>query len=77
MTINSAVNVMAGAVIMLGLGLSHFAGTIDITQMSWLWLVAFVGANLFQMGFTGFCPAKLVFKALGLKESDSNSACGS
>ena len=75
MTINNAVNVMAGAVIMAGLALAHFAGTIDITQMSWLWLVAFVGANLFQMGFTGFCPAKMVFKAMGLKESDSNSSC--
>jgi len=75
MTINNAVNVMAGAVILAGIALSHLAGTIDITQMSWLWLVTFVGANLFQMGFTGFCPAKLVFKALGLKDADSNSSC--
>lgn len=75
MTINNAVNVMAGAVIMAGLALAHFAGTIDITSMSWLWLVAFVGANLFQMGFTGFCPAKAVFRAMGMKDSDSNSSC--
>jgi hypothetical protein len=42
--------------------------------MSWLWLTAFVGANLFQMGFTGFCPAASIMKAMGLK--DTASTCG-
>jgi len=75
MTVNSAVNVMAGAFISTCLVLAHVTGQIDMTQISWLWGVAFVGVNLFQMGFTGFCPAKMVFKAMGLKDSNNNSSC--
>ncbi|RMG36215.1 MAG: DUF2892 domain-containing protein [Gammaproteobacteria bacterium] len=75
MTVNSAVNAMAGAFVLIGLGLAHFSNTIDITQPSWLWLVAFVGANLFQSSFTGFCPAKSVFRALGLKDADAGNSC--
>jgi len=33
----------------------------------WLWFTAFVGANLLQAAFTGFCPVAIVLKALGLK----------
>jgi len=33
----------------------------------WLLLTAFVGANLFQSAFTGFCPAAIVFRKLGLE----------
>jgi hypothetical protein len=33
----------------------------------WLLLTAFVGANLFQASFTGFCPAAMVFGKLGVK----------
>jgi hypothetical protein len=39
-----------------------------------LWFTAFVGVNLFQMGFTGFCPAASIMRALGLKDS-AVSAC--
>lgn len=74
MTVNRAVSVFAGFMIVLSLALAHFTGQINLGQMSWLWLTAFVGVNLFQMGFTGFCPAAEIMKALGLKEA--NSACG-
>jgi hypothetical protein len=33
----------------------------------WLFFTAFVGANLFQSGFTGFCPLAIFMKALGVK----------
>lgn len=33
----------------------------------WLWFTAFVGANLLQAAFTGFCPMAFILKALGLK----------
>ncbi len=69
MTINNAVTFMAGSVMTLGLALAHFNHTIDITNPSWLWLSAFVGLNLMQMAITGFCPAKFIFKMLGLKET--------
>lgn len=73
MTVNRAVSIFAGFMIMASLALAHFNGQIDLGQMSWLWLTAFVGANLFQMGFTGFCPAAKIMAALGLRDSDS---CG-
>jgi len=74
MTINNAANILAGFFITTSLALAHFTGQIDLSQMSWLWVVAFVGLNLFQTGFTGFCPAKIVFKALGLKNSKKSSS---
>ena len=76
MTVNRAVSIFAGFMIMLSLELAHFSGQADLSRLSWLWLTAFVGANLFQMGFTGFCPAAKIFKALGLKVS-GGSACAS
>jgi hypothetical protein len=33
----------------------------------WLLLTAFVGANMMQASITGFCPAAMIFKALGTK----------
>jgi len=69
MTVNRAVSIFAGFMIMASLGLAHFMGQISLSSPSVLWLTFFVGANLFQMGFTGFCPAASIFRALGLKES--------
>ena len=73
MTASNAVNVMAGLMVMIGLAGAHVTGQIDMTQFGWLWLVAFVGLNMFQMGLTGFCPARMIFKKLGLKESNCSS----
>lgn len=74
MTVNRAISIFAGFMIMASLALAHFSGQINLGQLSWLWLTAFVGANLFQMGLTGFCPAAKIMKALGMKEA--TSACG-
>ena len=57
----------AGLFILISLALAHFTNQIDITKMSWLWLTAFVGANLTQAGITGFCPMTKMFKAAGAK----------
>jgi hypothetical protein len=69
MTVNRMVSIFAGFMVMAGVALAHFSGQINLGQMSWLWLTVFVGANLFQMGFTGFCPAAKIFAALGMKEA--------
>jgi hypothetical protein len=61
MTIDRAVLALAGSMILLSLLLAHFVSPL------WLWLTAFVGANLLQSAFTGFCPAAIVFRKLGLK----------
>lgn len=52
-----------------------FAGTMVLVSLAlgvtvspyWFWLTAFVGANLFQAAFTGFCPAAMLLKKLGVR----------
>jgi hypothetical protein len=34
---------------------------------NWYWLTAFVGANLFQASFTGFCPLAIILRKVGLQ----------
>lgn len=62
MTVGRAVTLFAGVVILVSLLLAWQFSPL------WLWLTAFVGANLVQSSFTGFCPAAMIFKALGLKD---------
>jgi hypothetical protein len=71
MRVFSIVGIFAGAVIMGSLIAAHVTGQVNLMNMSWLWLTFFVGANLFQMGFTGFCPATKFFYAIGLKDKQS------
>jgi hypothetical protein len=61
MTIDRAVMAFAGAVVLLSLALGHFVSP------WWLFLTAFVGANLLQAAFTGFCPLAKILKAVGVK----------
>jgi hypothetical protein len=68
MTINRAVRIIAGFLILLSLALAHFNGQADLSRLSWLWFTAFVGANLFQSGFTRFCPMDKILARCGLKE---------
>lgn len=70
MNVNRAVSIFAGLMMLASLAAAHFSGQIDLSHLSWLWLTAFVGANLFQMGFTGFCPAASIFKTIGIKEAN-------
>jgi hypothetical protein len=61
MTIDSAVLMLAGSMVLAGLALGWFVSP-------WfLLLVAFVGLNLLQAGITGFCPAARMFGRLGLR----------
>jgi len=56
---------IAGAFIVFSLVMAHLSGTIDMSNISWLWFTAFVGLNLFQSGLTGFCPLTKILKAIG------------
>ena len=67
MTIERVVRILAGFFIMLSLALTHFSGSADLTQISWLWFTAFVGLNLFQSGITRFCPMDIMLKKAGVK----------
>jgi hypothetical protein len=60
MSIDRIVMAFAGSVILLSLAL---AVSVDI---HWLWLTAFVGANLTQAAFTGFCPLAMILKKMGV-----------
>lgn len=71
MRVFSVIGIFAGLVIMSSLGAAHLTEQINLMEVSWLWLTFFVGANLFQMGFTGFCPATKLLYAIGLKDKQS------
>jgi hypothetical protein len=62
MNVDRAVFAFAGAMILASLTLAWFASPY------WLLLTAFVGLNLMQSAFTGFCPAAMIFRKLGLRE---------
>ena len=61
MTIDRAVLMFAGFVVLISLGLGYYVSAY------WFLLTAFAGLNMIQASMTGFCPAALVFKKLGCK----------
>jgi hypothetical protein len=61
MSIDRMVMAFAGAVILVSILLSL------VYSLYWLILTAFVGANLFQAAFTGFCPLAIILKKMGMK----------
>ena len=63
MTISNAVSAFAGVMIIISLLLTRYV------DPNFVWFTVFIGVNLFQQAFTGFCPAAMIFKALGLKSS--------
>jgi hypothetical protein len=60
MTVERAIRLLAGALILLSLVLSRWLGP------WWLLVAAFVGANLAQSSFTRFCPAETILRKLGV-----------
>jgi hypothetical protein len=73
MTTERIIRIMAGVMILLSLTLAHLMGQIDMTSLSWLWFTAFIGLNLLQSGFTGFCPPEFLLKKMGFQSG--GSAC--
>jgi hypothetical protein len=61
MTIDRAVLMFAGAMVLASLALGYFVSP------WWYLLTAFAGLNMMQASVTGFCPAALVFKRLGCR----------
>ena len=53
---------IAGTFILGSLLLAYYS------DPNWLWLTAFVGLNLLQSSFTGFCPAARLFRAMGIRK---------
>lgn len=67
MTINRIVRIVAGFFVLLSLGLG-VEGSPLFVNANFLWFTAFVGANLFQSGFTNLCPLVTILRKLGVKE---------
>ena len=67
MTVERALRLMAGIVVLLSLALAYYF------SRYWLWLTAFVGLNLLQSAFTNWCPAMTIFRAMGLKDAACSS----
>lgn len=63
MTVERAVRCLAGVIVLASLALAHWV------SLQWLWLTAFVGANLLQSAFTDWCPAMAFFKWMGMRRS--------
>lgn len=60
MNLDRAVMAFAGVMILISLALTHFVSP-------WFWLfTAFIGLNLLQASLTGFCPAAMLFRKLGV-----------
>jgi len=62
MNVDKAVLMFAGFVVLLGLALGY------AINPYWYLLTGFAGLNMVQASITGFCPAALIFKKLGLRE---------
>lgn len=61
MSVDRMVMAFAGSFILISLALAQWHSP------NWLWFTAFVGANLFQASFTGFCPLAMILKKMGVK----------
>ena len=68
MNVNRYLRMVAGALVMVSLALGFWVSP------WWYLFTAFVGLNLFQSAFTGFCPAAMVMKKLGIGRAD-NASC--
>jgi len=60
MKLENTIRALAGTMILTSLALAHYVSP------NWLWLTAFVGVNLLQSAFTGFCPAENILRKLGV-----------
>ena len=61
MSVDRAMFAFAGAMVLISVLLTKYV------HPNFFWFTVFIGANLLQSAFTGFCPAAKIFKALGLK----------
>lgn len=68
MIVSDWIHILAGSFILLSLSLGVEASPVFHSKY-WLFFTAFVGLNLFQFGFSKFCPLGLILKKLGIPEN--------
>ena len=70
LSLDRAIMAFAGVMILLSIALTQWVSP-------WFWLLtAFIGLNLFQSAFTGFCPAGRVLSRLGVGRNADGASCG-
>ncbi len=75
MTIERIIRIMAGFFVLLSLALGWHGSPFFVSEW-FLAFTAFVGFNLLQSGFTGFCPPEKLLMKMGVKRSGDGSCCG-
>jgi hypothetical protein len=65
MNLDRAVLAFAGLIVLLSLMLGYFLSPY------WFLLTAFAGLNMLQAAFTGFCPAAMIFKLIGVRPGNA------
>ncbi|MEE4218310.1 MAG: DUF2892 domain-containing protein [Xanthomonadales bacterium] len=70
MSLERTVSAFAGIMILLSVALTTWV------HPGFVWFTVFIGANLFQQSFTGFCPAAIVFRKMGVKSEKELAQAG-
>lgn len=70
MSLEKMVTAFAGFMVLLSVALTEFV------HPGFVWLTVFVGANLLQQSFTGFCPAAMIMRKLGARSERELAAQG-
>ncbi len=70
MSLERTVSAFAGIMVLLSVALTVWV------HPGFVWFTVFIGANLFQQSFTGFCPAAIVFRKLGVKSEKELAQAG-
>jgi hypothetical protein len=65
LSLEKAVEAFAGIMVLVSVALTYFV------HPGFVWFTVFIGVNLFQQSFTGFCPAAIIFrKVFGLRSAE-------
>jgi Protein of unknown function (DUF2892) len=67
MSVERYIRIIAGLFIMVSLAFGIEESPVFVSRWA-LAFTAFVGANLFQFGFTNFCPMSIILRKLGVKD---------
>lgn len=70
MSLERTVSAFAGIMVLLSVALTTWV------HPGFVWFTVFIGANLFQQSFTGFCPAAIVFRKMGVKSEKELAQAG-
>ena len=74
MSVERLIRIFAGSFVLASLALGVEASPLFVSS-HFLWFTAFVGANLFQSGFTTFCPLEAILRRAGIPVAAAKRSC--